>query len=120
VILYSSQRGFSFFSSSRFHHGEDVYNGYVLVTPEYKESLIKRGYHKEDIEKLRNESIIAVDEDSVPLQNVKVYDFSLTRNIVQMIIALALLVWVLLSIARRYREHGSDKAPRGMQNLMEV
>lgn len=120
VILYSPERGFSSFSSGKFHHGEHVYNGYLLVTPEYKEHLIKTGYNKADAEKLRNETIIAVDENSIPLQNVKVYDLSLTRNVVQMFIALALLVWVLLSVAKRYREQGSGKAPKGIQNLMEV
>jgi F-type H+-transporting ATPase subunit a len=120
VILYSSAKGWSFFSSSKFHHGEDVYKGYLLVTPEYKQHLIQSGYNQEEIKKLRNESVIAVDDNSIPLQNVKVYDFSLTRNVIQMIIALALLVWLLLSVAKRYREQGKDKAPKGMQNLMEV
>jgi len=120
VILYSSQKGFTAFSSSKFHHGEDVYDGYLLVTPEYKEHLIKSGYSKEDVDKLRNESIIAVDERSIPLKDTRVYDFSLTRNVVQMILALGLLVWVLLSVAKRYREQGAGKAPKGMQNLMEV
>jgi F-type H+-transporting ATPase subunit a len=120
VILYSPQKGFSFFSSGKFHHGEDVHDGYLLVTPEYREHLIESGYSKEDVEKLKNETIIAVDDKSIPLENVKVYDFSLTRNVVQMFIALALLVWLLLSVAKRYREQGADKAPKGMQNLMEV
>lgn len=120
VILYSADKGFSAFSSGKFHHGEDVHNGYLLVTQEYKEHLMESGYSKADVEKLRNETIIAVDENSIPLQNVKVYDFSLTRNVVQMFIALGLLVWMLLSVARRYREQGAGKAPRGMQNLIEV
>ncbi|MBO9681809.1 MAG: F0F1 ATP synthase subunit A [Flavisolibacter sp.] len=120
VILYSPEKGFSVFSSSKFHHGEDVYNGYLLVTPEYKENLIENGYSEADVEKLRNETIIAVDENSIPLQNAKVYDLSLTRNVVQMFIALVLLVWMMLSVAKRYREQGSGKAPRGLQNLMEV
>lgn len=120
VILYSPQKGFSVFSSSRFHHGEEVYKGYLLVTPQYKESLIKRDFNEEEIKKLRNESIIAVDENSVPLQNVKVYDFSLTRNAVQMILALTLLAWVLISVAKRYQQQASVKAPTGIQNLMEV
>ncbi|MGZ3879820.1 MAG: F0F1 ATP synthase subunit A [Flavisolibacter sp.] len=120
VIVYSQNKGISVFSSSRFHHGEEVYDGYLLVTPEYKESLLKRGYSEEAVKKFRNESIIAVDENSVPLENVKVYDLSLTRNVVQMIIALALLVWLMLSVAKKYRQGGSAKAPSGMQNLMEV
>lgn len=120
VILYSPQKGFSVFGSGKFHHGEDVHDGYLLVTPEYKESLIKRGVSEEEVKKLTNESIIAVDAQSLPLKDVKVYDFSLTRNVVQMLIALALLVWVLLSVAKRYKERGEGKAPKGLQNLMEV
>src|SRR5829696_8060655 len=36
VILYSPQKGFSVFSSSKFHHGEHEHEGYQLVTEEYK------------------------------------------------------------------------------------
>lgn len=120
VILYSPQKGFSFFSSGKFHHGEYVHDGYLLVTPYWKESLLKRGYSKEEVEKFRNESIIAVDENSLPLKDVQVYDFSLTRNVVQMIIALTLLTWILLSVAKRYRQRGAGVAPKGMQNVIEV
>ena len=120
VIVYSPQKGFSVFSSGKFHHGEEQYNGYQLVTPEYKEKLLVGGYSEEQIKGFRNESIIAVDEKGRPLENVKVYDFSLTRNVVQMIISLALLVWLMLSVAKRYREQGAGKAPSGIQNLMEV
>ncbi len=31
VILYSPQRGFSLFSSARFHHGEVIWQGYKLM-----------------------------------------------------------------------------------------
>lgn len=120
VILYSPQKGFSSFSSNKFHHGEHVYDGYLLVTPEYKEHLLKSGYSPKQVKALRNESIIAVDSKSLPREDVAVYDFSLTRNVVQMIVALALLVWLMMSVARRYRERGAGKAPKGMQNLMEV
>lgn len=120
VIVYSSQKGLDVFSSGKFHHGEERYNGYQLVTPKYKENLLAGGYSEEQIKGFRNESIIAVDEKGRPLEGVKVYDFSLTRNVVQMILALVLLVWLMLSVAKRYREHGSSRAPSGMQNLMEV
>ena len=121
VVLYSPEKGLSVFSSGKFHHGEDVYNGYLLVTQEWKEWLAKQpGYSEEAVKNIRNESIVAVDKSSLPIKDAKVYDFSLTRNVVQMILALALLVWLMLSVAKRYREQGSDKAPSGMQNLMEV
>jgi F-type H+-transporting ATPase subunit a len=120
VMLYSSQKGFSVFSSAKFHHGEHEYEGYRLVTEEYKKTLFEKGYKEEELKGLRNESIIAVNADGTPSKEVKVYDFSLTRNVVQMLIALALMVWLLLAVAKRYKAHGATKAPKGMQNLIEV
>ena len=34
VILYSPQKGFDVFMSSKFHHGEEIYKGYQLLTDE--------------------------------------------------------------------------------------
>jgi F-type H+-transporting ATPase subunit a len=120
VILYSPQKGFSVFSSGKFHHGEEVHNGYQLVTQHYKEKLAENGYSAEQLKALRNETIVAVDENGLPSDEIKVYDFSLTRNVVQMILALALLVWLLISVAKRYtRGEGVKTAPKGMQNLLE-
>ena len=120
VILYSPQKGFSVFSSGKFHHGEHEYNGYQLVTDHYKELLEKNGYSEEQLKGLRNETIIAVDENGMPSSDIKVYDFSLTRNVVQMILSLALLVWLLVSVARRYSKGtGITTAPKGLQNLIE-
>jgi F-type H+-transporting ATPase subunit a len=108
------------FMSSKFHHGHDSYKGYRLVTKHYKEQLKEEGMTEAQINLYSDEAIIAVDGNGRPLDNLKVYDFSLTRNVVQMFIALALLVWLLLSIAKRYsRGEGVKTAPKGVQNLME-
>jgi F-type H+-transporting ATPase subunit a len=49
-----------------------------------------------------------------------VYDFSLTRNVVQMFIALAVLLLLMTSIARRYKQgQGITTAPKGWQNAIE-
>lgn len=96
VILYSSQKGLTVFSSARFEHGHAEYNGYKLV----KETI--------------GEKVVSTDAAET------VYDFSLTRNVVQMILALALLVWLLISIANAYAKGlGVKTAPKGKQNLME-
>lgn len=72
VILYSPGKGVSVFSSSRFgHEGELEYEGY----------------------KLSEGNIVAVDGSQV-------YDFSLTKNVVQMIIALTILVLLMTGIAK--------------------
>lgn len=91
VILYSPTKGFTSFMSSKFEHGHASYEGYSL----------------------EDGKVVANDGSEV-------YDLSLTRNVVQMFLALAILVWLLLSIARRYsRGEGVTSAPRGAQNLME-
>ncbi len=91
VILYSPSKGLSLFSSSRFEHGHKAYNGYEL-----------------------HDGKIAATDGS------KVYDFSLTKNVVQMLIALAVLVLLMTGIARKYnRGYGVTSAPKGWQNAME-
>lgn len=120
VILYEPGRGFSFFSSSKFHHGEDAYNGYRIITAHYKEQLKAQGMSDAEIRILSDEQIVAVDNQGRILPNIKVYDFSLTRNVVQMFIALAILVWLMTSIAKRYRTgQGVTSAPKGWQNAVE-
>jgi F-type H+-transporting ATPase subunit a len=115
VILYSPQKGFSFFMSSKFHHGHEAYNGYSLLTNEKIEEL------KLDSKKFTAGQIVAVDGQGNIDTTVKVYDFSLTRNVVQMILALTLLVWVMLSVAKRYQKgEGIRTAPKGMQNMLET
>ena len=92
VILYSPGKGVTVFSSSRFgHKGEQKYDGYQL----------KEG------------NIVAADGSAV-------YDFSLTKNVVQMILALTLLVLVMTGIANKYKRGlGVTSAPTGWQNVLE-
>ncbi|MFT3901576.1 MAG: F0F1 ATP synthase subunit A [Niabella sp.] len=97
VILYSPQKGFSMFMSSKFH-GTEAYNGY----------------------KIEHDKVVAVDAAGNVDESVKVYDFSMTKNVVQMIIALVVLVWLMLSIAKKYRSgQGVTSAPKGFQNAIE-
>jgi F-type H+-transporting ATPase subunit a len=96
VILYSPQRGFDMFMSSKLEHGHAVHNGY----------------------KLDEGKIVPVTVSGAVDETVRVYDFSLTRNAVQLLIAAALLVFLMTSVAKRYRERG-NKAPTGFQNAIE-
>ncbi|HEY8387493.1 MAG TPA: F0F1 ATP synthase subunit A [Parasegetibacter sp.] len=97
VILYSPQRGLSIFSSSKFEHGHASYDGYAL----------DHGH------------VIAVDEAGNPDTTVSVYDFSMTKNVVQMLIALFVLVVILINVAKKYQVNGPNKAPSGLQNALE-
>ncbi len=114
VILYSKEKGLDVFMSSKFHHGEDTYKGYDLITND------KITQQKLDKKQYSSEQIVAVKENGEIDQSVKVYDLSLTRNVVQMIIALALLVWVMVYMAKKYKSgQGVTTAPNGIQNLIE-
>jgi F-type H+-transporting ATPase subunit a len=94
VILYSSKKGLSVFMSSQFEHGHTEYNGYKLVDD--------------------GKTIEPTDATE------QVYDFSLTRNVVQMLVALTLLVVIMLSIAKKYKAgKGVTSAPKGLQSFIE-
>ena len=98
VILYSPGHGIDMFLSSRFQHGHATYLGYQL--------------HESKIHAVRPDG--SVDETR------KVYDLSLTRNVVQMLLALGLLVVILLQVARRYQKgDGVKTAPKGLQGFLE-
>ena len=114
VILYSPQKGFTAFMSSAFHHGEHAHEGYMILT---SHNIEKLGL---DPKKFKSEQIIAVDANGKYDPSVKVYDFSLTRNVVQMTLALIIFVWIMLRIAKRYKSGvGVTSAPKGSQSLLE-
>ena len=115
VIVYSKEKGFSFFMSSAFHHGEHEVNGYAMLT---NERIDKDGL---DRNKYSAGNIVAVDESGKVDPNISVLDLSLTRNVVQMLLALTLLVVILIRVAKRYGTgQGITTAPKGMQNTMET
>ncbi len=99
VILYSKERGLTAFSYGHFHEHDShgVYNGY----------------------KNEEGNIVAIDADGKVNKNIKLYDLSLTRNVIQMFIALLILVWILLAAAGKYKKNGTHVAPTGIQNLIE-
>jgi len=92
VILYSPQKGWSVFMSSAFHHGEEEVDGYKLIEGK----------------------IVPVDP------GVKVYDLSLTRNVVQMLLVLTILTILMIRIGKKYKKGiGVTTAPTGWQNAIE-
>ncbi|MGZ8515972.1 MAG: F0F1 ATP synthase subunit A [Chitinophagaceae bacterium] len=114
VILYSPQRGFTSFMSSKFEHGHKAYKGYAILTDH---SIREMGL---DPKKFYVGDIAAVNEAGKVDPAVKVYDLSLTRNVVQMLLALVIFVWIMLRIAKRYKSGvGVTSAPRGSQSLLE-
>lgn len=102
VILYSPTRGLLVFSA---HHFEEWHrSGTQMISNSHE------GYH---LEKEMKEKVIA-DDGSV------VYDFSITKNVVSMMISVILLLWIMLKVAGKYKQSGATKAPTGLQNAVEA
>jgi F-type H+-transporting ATPase subunit a len=114
VILYSPQRGLDIFMSSKFHHGEEAYKNYIILTEEKIKEL------KLDPKKYGIQQIVAVNDNGEIDPSVSVYDISLTRNVVQMLLALIVFVWIMLRIAKQYKKgEGVTTAPKGVQGFFE-
>lgn len=90
VLLFSPSKGLSLFSYARFEHGHAEY----------------KGYKSED-------GVISATDGST------VYDLSFTRNVIQMMIGVGLMLLLFLSVARNFKKYGT-KAPRGMHSVVEV
>ncbi len=92
VILYSPTKGFTTAMSSAFHHGEQEVNGYAMNHETGK--------------------IAAVDGS-------KVYDLSITKNVMSMFLSIIILWFLLTGIAKKYKKQNSKVAPSGWQNALE-
>ncbi len=121
VVLFSSEKGISLFMSSEFHHGEGLHDGFRLVDDKFLEE------HAAELPKdskgapiIQAGKIYATDAQGVPDITASVYDFSLTKNVVQLILSLALLVWLMVGVANLYAKgKGTKTAPTGFQNAVE-
>ncbi len=107
VILYSKERGLSIFMSSNFHHGHKTYKGYKLE---------------------ENNKIVAVEDltDGAEAHEAKIdeeltkslYDISITKNVATLLFSIAILLYVMLSVAGAYTRN-PGKAPKGLQSFVE-
>lgn len=101
VILFTD-KGAEVFSSSQFHHGEQAYQG------------------KHYTYKLIEDKIFAVNSggeiDKSASSNV--YDFSITKNVAAIWLAVILLVLIFTSVSRAYKKR-EGMAPKGFQSLIE-
>lgn len=103
VILFHHGK-LHIFSSSRFHHGHDSYQGFRLMQEgEYKGKIVSLSTDAEG-----HESIAA----ELPL------DLSLTKNAFSLLMSSVLIAVLFITLARSYRR-GRGHAPKGLQSLME-
>ncbi len=93
VILYSEEKGLDIFSSGNFYdedHKIIPYNGYIL---EHKHITIEGS-------------------------TSKVYDISITKNVLMLLIIASLILFVFTSVAKGFKKN-VGKAPAGIQSFFE-
>jgi len=101
VILYSKTTGFHCFSSRKVEEGHEYENFYIAPAGEKHENKI--------VERQADGSV------------VKPWDFSITKNVLGLMINSALLLWIVLGTARWYRKHdAAEEAPKGGVGIMEM
>lgn len=106
VIIYDN--GLKVFSSSKFNHGETV--------AEVDGNFYKL-YHGK-IYKTDAAGTIEYDEAHHPT-NAKVLDFSITKNVVGLLIACFLLFVMFTSYAKQFKKRGSNAIPTGFARVLE-
>ncbi|MBS1525385.1 MAG: F0F1 ATP synthase subunit A [Bacteroidetes bacterium] len=101
VILYSD-KGFDIFSSKQIEHEGSVYTGanYSYKLEGNKVKVVDAGGK--------------VDEAATK----KVWDFSITRNVISLFLSCAILLLVFLSVSSAYKKR-ANRAPKGLQSFME-
>ncbi|HEY8400780.1 MAG TPA: F0F1 ATP synthase subunit A [Cytophagaceae bacterium] len=96
VIVYSKEYGLEIFSSSKFHNPTHTYKGY----------------------KLDHEHIYAVNDAGHVLEDVKIYDFSITKNVASLLLSAVILILVFTAVSRGYKKN-KGHAPKGIQSFFE-
>jgi len=92
VIVYSEKKGLDVFSSANFydeHHHLVPYNGYEM---HHEHITLENGYH--------------------------VFDISITKNVLFMLIDALILILIFGAVARGYKKN-AGKAPKGIQSFFE-
>lgn len=92
VIVYSKEKGIDIFSSANFydeHHKSKVHNGYIM-----------------------NHGRIMLESGR------RVFDFSITKNVLFVFLDAVILVLIFMAVARGY-EKNRGHAPKGVQSFFE-
>lgn len=102
-VIVKTDKGVEVFSSSHFgHEGEEAYQGqnYTYVLHEGK--------------------IVVANEDATINEEATatLWDFSITKNTLAMLVSMLIMLWMFISVAKAYKRN-EGKAPKGLQSFME-
>lgn len=101
VILWSEASGWSVFLSSQFEKNNSTYNGfYISQSGKYKGKIVERDASNNEVRPI---------------------DISITKNVLELFIVSALMLFIFLSCARWYKKkQPHDDAPKGFVGFIEM
>ncbi len=104
ILVYSYKQGkVLFFMSSAFEHGHASHEGLKIS---------EEGKTKGKIVEVTEDGETIDETAKIPL------DLSITKNVLELFIICAFILWVFLSVAKKYNTR-KNMAPSGMQSFME-
>lgn len=103
VILIGEKSGFQVFMSSKFEENHGQYNGFYISNSEkYKGRIVEKSASGEEL---------------------RPWDFSITKNVLSLLINSIIVLCIVLGLASFYKKQkktGVYKAPRGFLGLIEI
>jgi F-type H+-transporting ATPase subunit a len=105
ILIYNTERGFSSFSSAQFDHGHKTFGGYMLHEGKIVATDAADGTDAHQA--AQNEELTAAT-----------WDFSITKNVLGLMVSVLIMLLVFLSVAKGYEKRGVG-APKGLQSLIE-
>lgn len=128
IMVYDFQKGFFVTLSSAFHHGHQAVNGYVLNHGRINKvvgDFPSGSQHVGSIEGHDEHSVLNYEGSTFHLEEPfslmkksSFIDFSITKNVANLLLAFVLLWWVFGAV-RKGLERREGQAPKGIQSFME-
>lgn len=118
-VILKTNNGLACFMSSEFHHDTQ---GTVVVEKNGERfvNFEEKIYYANEFPNEYGQYVtLTIEEKEVSVANATPLDFSITKNVTQMFISVALLVWLFTSIAKAYKTQGVTSAPKGKQSFFE-
>jgi len=110
-IILLSERRFHIFMSSRFQQGNADWRGFRWA---------RDGEYQGRIVRVDAQGNLVVREDSEGnIAAILPIDLSITRNVFSLMFAAVFLFFMMMKVAKAYKQRGSNQAPTGFQNAIE-
>jgi F-type H+-transporting ATPase subunit a len=130
-FLYSKDQGLEVFMSSVFHHGHSAYNRYVSYHGRVKRivdtsfpmgEVAIEGVHYDKSQDgyylMYEDKRYEVEGASTLVGFTSYFDFSITKNVLTLLMVMVLMIWLFNGIASSYKQR-VGLAPKGKQSFFE-